>query len=320
MHLLQRMDWERSGRRAAKRSRSFVVVGLLLAGLPAVGWLADRLGVPGLRVLDAAVMYPLLIIVGFVSLASGVWQAVHANARAVDDSLALPSAARRLAWSDYYASADPVSNGRIDSEQAAASKDRGPRHAAHGLPRRCREVYNSGSLITDHISYLRNQDQFLPWLLNDLVAAAYGHNRRKPCPRLVREKDIDKVTRHRRWLIGWLIAVRLVTLAAGGALWQATARTPVAGPVNQAMHMAGPHFSVGNLAVRLAGVILAMIVFYLIVGVIPWRIMENFIRQDFFDNATRYGDSSPAREQANAAPLKLPIWRARLRRRQLTAH
>jgi hypothetical protein len=319
LHLLQRMDWERFGRRAARRSRSFVVTGLLLAGLPAVGWLAGRLGIQGMRVLDAGGLYPLLIVVGFGSLVSGVWQAVHANARAVDGSLALPSTVRHLAWSDYYASADPVSNGRIDPEQAAASKDRGPRHPVHGLPRRCREVYNHGSLITDHNSYLRNQDQFLPWLLNDLVAAAYGHNRSRPHPRLVREKDIKKVTRRRRWLIDWLIFVRVLTLAAGVALWHATAGTSLASPLNQAMHMAGPHISVGNLAARLAGVILAMIGAYLIAGVIPWRIMENRVCQDFFENAMRYGDPSPTPEQANAALPKSPIWRALLRRRQLTA-
>jgi hypothetical protein len=318
LHLLQRMDWEPPGRQAARRSRSFVVAGLLLAGLPAVGWLADRLGAPSMRVLDAAALYPLLIVFGLASLWSGVWQAVHANAKAVDDSLALPPTARHLAWSDYYASADPVSNGRIDPEQAAP-KERGPRHAVHGLPRRCREVYNYGSLITDHNSYLHNQDQFLPWLLNDLVAAAYGYNRRRSHPWLVRHEDIDKVTRRRRWLIDWLIFARVLTLAAGVALWQAMTRTSLAGPVNQAMHMAGPHISVGNLAARLASVILAMIVVYLIVGVIPWRIMENRVCQDFFDNATRHGDPSPAPEEADVSPPKLPIWRSRLRRRQLPA-
>lgn len=116
-----------------------------------------------MRVLDAAALYPLLIVVGLASLWSGVWQAVHANAKAVDDSLALPPTARHLAWSDYYASADPVSNGRIDPEQAAP-KERGPRHAVHGLPRRYREVYNYGSLITDF-------PKRLPLALQDCLSA-----------------------------------------------------------------------------------------------------------------------------------------------------
>lgn len=38
------------------------------------------------------------------------------------------------------------------------------------------EVYDSGSIVFDHNGYLRNRDEFLTRLLNDLVAAAYGQD------------------------------------------------------------------------------------------------------------------------------------------------
>ena len=178
LHLLQRMEWNPAGHRAAWRSRTFVVIGLLLAGLPALGVIASRLGARALSLLDATPLYPLQIAAGFVFLTFGVWYAVRTNGRQVDDSLALPAAAPGLTWSDYYASADPVANGQIAPEQTAG---------AQGLPAHCHEVYNRGSLLTDHDSYLGNQDQVVPWLLNDLVAAAYGPVN---SPRLVRDDDI----------------------------------------------------------------------------------------------------------------------------------
>jgi hypothetical protein len=45
---------------------------------------------------------------------------------------------------------------------------------SEGSAKPCNQVYNSGSVLFDHNRYLRNQDQVLSRLLNDLVAAAYS--------------------------------------------------------------------------------------------------------------------------------------------------
>jgi hypothetical protein len=175
LHLLQRMDWDPEGRRAAWWSRLFVITGLLLAGLPALGVIAGRIGVPALHVLAASPLYPPQIAAGFVSLLIGVRHAIRKNGSEIDSNLALSQSASPLAWTDYYASADPVSNGPLPPAERQASGDhQDPGLGTHVLPARCKVIYNRGSLLTDHDSYLLNEDQFLPRLINDLVAAAYG--------------------------------------------------------------------------------------------------------------------------------------------------
>jgi hypothetical protein len=288
LHLLQRMDWSPAGHRAAVRSRLLVVTGLLLAGLPAVGAIAERLGVRTLRVLDALAVYPPQIVIGLVILACGVWYAVRTNGSQVDQSLALPAAGAGLIWSDYYASADPVSNGRIVPELADVNRQ----IMLGELPARCHQVYLKGSLLSDHGGYLANQDQVLPWLLNDLVAAAYppaGGD--QPGPGLVREADIRKARIRRRHLIDWLITARAVTLALGIVLWRLTSWQPLTGPVSKAMHMAGLEATIGGLPARLAVIVAAMIAIYVLVGIVPWKILEGRRYSKFFQTALRHGDS-----------------------------
>jgi hypothetical protein len=304
LHLLQRMDWNPAGHRAAWRSRLFVVTGLLLAGLPAVGVVAGRLGVAALRVLDAAAVYPPQIAVGLAIPAFGVWYAVRTNGGQVDLDLALQPASSGLTWTDYYASADPVSNGRLMPRQLAAPGEGSSRNAgADGLPVAYHEVYIKGSLLSDHDSYLANQDQVLPWLLNDLVAAAYAPARTgQSRPALVWDEDIRLARHRRRHLIDWLIAVRALTLALAIALWQITAAGPVTGPVNHAVHMAGLDATIGTIPARLAVIIAAMITTYVLAGIIPWKIMENGGYRQFFQTATRHGDlpQQPQRKKCQA--------------------
>jgi hypothetical protein len=320
LHLLQRMDWDPSGRRAARRSRSFVVTGLLLAGLPALGVLASRFGVPALRILDTSVLYPPQISAGLLSLAFGVWQAVRANGRQVDESLALRGVAAHQSWTDYYASADPVSNGRLLPEQASAEEEQDPHSAGYVVPARCHEIYNKGSVITDHDSYLDNQDQFLSSLLNDLVAAAYGHNHVSGAdPQLVSDGDIEEVSQRRKRLLDWLVGARVLTLALGIVLWELTADMSLAGPVDQAMHVVVLQAAVGNLTARLGVIALAMIVAYVVVGVIPWRIMENRVCRKFFQSAMRYDDLTHP-EQTDVKPARrLAELLTRPRRRRFAA-
>jgi hypothetical protein len=66
------------------------------------------------------------------------------------------------------------------------------------------------------------------------------------------------------------------------------------------MHLGDPQANIGDLIARLAAIALAMIVIYVLLGVIPWRIMEKRAARKFFDTATRYGDSPPQPEQAAA--------------------
>jgi hypothetical protein len=294
LHLLQRMDWDPAGHRAAWHSRLFVVIGLLCAGLPALGVIAGRIGVPALQVLAAASWYPWQICAGFAFLVIGVRHALRANGSGVDESLALPRAAPHMTWRDYYASADPVSNGQLAPPGAIAAHGHpDPTSPQYGLPDPCDQVYNKGSLLTDHNGYLRNQDQFVSSLLNDLAAAAYGRaDGPGACPRLVRQRDIDKASRHRKLLIRWLVVSRIVTLALGIVLGVLTAKVPVAGPANWLMHLGDPHVNIGDLAARLAVIAVLTLTAYTAIGVIPWRIMERRASRQFFDSATRYGHAA----------------------------
>jgi hypothetical protein len=316
LHLLQRMDWDPQGRRAAWFSRLFVVIGLLCAGLPALGVIAGRIGVPALDVLAASWWYPAQICVGFVFLVIGVHHAIRANGSEIDQRLALLRTTPRLTWTDYYASADPVSNGQLPPAEAPAPGDHlEPGSERYGLPAPCNEIYNSGSLLTDHNGYLRNQDQFLSSLMNNLVAAAYGQEHGDPpSPQLVGSDDIDQAIWRRKRLIRWLISARILTVALGITLWRLTSGASLEGPANQLMRLDNPHADIGNLAARLAFIALAMIVTYVMLGIIPWKIMETMARHTFFRTATRYVDLPPETDQSGASSVKSRL--TFLRRRQ----
>ena len=128
----------------------------------------------------------------------------------------LPDAA--FTWSDYYASADPVSNGPL--APGAIDHQRQPMGSkAPGLPSPCSQVYNSGSVAFDHNGYLRNQDELLPSLLNDLVAAAYGEPASTARgPELVRQSDVSASSQRRRRLLRKLVVARIAAIALFAAL------------------------------------------------------------------------------------------------------
>jgi hypothetical protein len=182
-------------------------------------------------------------------------------------------------------------------------------------------VYLKGSLLSDHDGYLANQDQVLPWLLNDLVAAAYpAADGDQPVPGLVSENDIKKARTRRRHLIDWLIAARALTLAVAVAMWRLTAARALSGPVNHAMRVAGLQASIGSLTARLAVIAAVMIAVYILIGIIPWKILENRSYREFFRAATRHGDLPHHPSGPGASPIaKWSQRHSRFRRRNMAA-
>jgi hypothetical protein len=160
-----------------------------------------------------------------------------------------------------------------------------------GLPARCYEVYASGSVLSDHDSYLASQDQVLPRLLNDLIAAAYPPlTTHGTSPVLVHEDDIHQASRHRRHLIDALIASRVLTFGVAAGLWVLPARWPIIRLVSDAMRILGRPATAGGVIPHLTFVIACMIICYAIVGVIPSKIMENRSYHTFFRIARRPDD------------------------------
>jgi len=101
-----------------------------------------------------------------------------------------------LPWLDYFASADPVPNGRLFQTPPPGVEEI--------------EVWNRASVITDHTTYVKSRDDFVSCLAHRLA-------------RLLPDFDLPdsslEVLRHARWRgwwrIWWLAIARLVAGAAG---------------------------------------------------------------------------------------------------------
>jgi hypothetical protein len=195
LRILQRMDWDPRVSRAAWWSRLLVTTGMGLAGLPAIGLLAHHWTSAAVVkfVLDTPAWLGFLA-AGVAIIAAGVRVAMHAVHSDIEEDLALPEAG--FWWRDYYASADPVSNGPILSRHGQAPADDQAAPAQPWLPDGpCNQVYNSASILFDHNRYLRNQDQMLSRLMNDLTAAAYGVS--PDGPAIVHEDDLKQAGQRR---------------------------------------------------------------------------------------------------------------------------
>jgi len=117
LHLLWRMDWDPHAYRAAWWSRLLVTTGMFFAGLPALGLLARHwTSATIVQILVSLPVSVLLPCAGFVIIVIGVVVAMHAVCGDLQQDLALADAG--LWWSDYYASADPVSNGPLVTESS----------------------------------------------------------------------------------------------------------------------------------------------------------------------------------------------------------
>jgi hypothetical protein len=277
LHMLWRMDWDPHAYRAAWSSRVLVTTGMFLAGLPAVGFLAAHWTsaaiVKFLLTLPAAAVLPCA---GFTIILIGVHEAMHAVSGDLEQDLALPDAG--VWWSDYYASADPVSNGPLTTGSGDIS--------GHDLPSPCNQVYNSASILFDHNRYLRNQDQLLSRLINDLAAAAYGDS---PIgPKVVRDDDLIAVGQRRHRLVLWLIGARIVSVCLLAGLWLANLGSLLKGPIDWLVDLLAPHTRMGDGAARFLAAMLITAVIYT-VAVIAWRIREQYVIRRFFHTAGRAG-------------------------------
>jgi hypothetical protein len=275
LDLLQRMDWDPRAHRKAQLSRVLVTFGMACAGLPAVGLVAGHwANAVVVKALTALPWWPLLITIGFAGITLGVIQAMQALGHGVEQHLSLP-----VSWNDYYASADPVSNGPLARGSTGCQDRPGGGKALCSF-----QVHNSGSVVFDHNGYLRNQDELLPRVLNDLVAAAYGEgpdttNR----PELVRSNDVADSAQRRRRLLRWLIAARVAAVGLLAMLLRVDLGRDLMGPMNQLTHLLGGHAGMSNDApARLVAAVLITAAFY-IIAVIAWQAALRRSVRLFFD-------------------------------------
>jgi hypothetical protein len=288
LRLLQRMDWDPHAYRAAWWSRVLVTTGMFFAGLPALGVLArhwtNTTIVKTLVSLPASALLPGA---GFVLIVIGVHAAMHAVCGGLEQDLALPDAG--FWWSDYYASADPVSNGPLVSGSGQGPGDgEAARNQTGLLPGSCNQVYNSASILFDHNRYLRNQDQLLSQLINDLAAAAYGDS--PSDPKVVCDEDLHKVGRRRHRLVLSLIAFRILAAGLGVELWRVNLGPLLNRPMNRLVDLLSPHTAMGNGFARFLAATLITTVVYM-AAVIVWHIMERYVMRRFFHTATRAGNT-----------------------------
>lgn len=100
-------------------------------------------------------------------------------------------------WADFYASADPVSNGPLfETDGKGWPKDR--------------EVWNRASFLTDHTTYAQSEDDFLGCLAKSLAARIPGTQ-----PGSVVHADFTRTRWRAWWRVWWLEFSRVVIAVAG---------------------------------------------------------------------------------------------------------
>lgn len=282
LRILQRMDWDPRVSRAAWWSRLLVTIGMVLAGLPAIGLLARHwTSAPIVKIVLDMRSWLVLLCAGVAIIAIGVRVAMHAVRSDIEEDLALPNAG--FWWRDYYASADPVSNGPVISGRVRRPAD-DQAAPPRLLPGPCNQVYNSASILFDHNRYLRNQDQLVSRLMNDLTAAAYGVSPADPA--IVHQDDLKQAGQRRHRLVLLLIAARILAPVITTALWLLNLGPLLDRPVNQLALLIAPHVRMGESYTRLLAATLLTAAVYL-AAFIGWRIREDYVIKRFFRTARR---------------------------------
>lgn len=114
-------------------------------------------------------------------------------------ALSLKTVRPSLIWRDFYASADPVSNGPLHSSATPIEGVRSYR------------VLNYQSVLRDHTTYFQSRDDFLPRLVFQLAASA-----RLPLISLQDFRRIFRARERRRRRVRWLRVFYWITLAGLG--------------------------------------------------------------------------------------------------------
>jgi hypothetical protein len=297
MHLLQRMEWDPQYAAEAWWTRTLVTLGLACAGLPAFALLMSHwLSAAVFRALTTLAVSIPMIVGGLFIVALGVIRTTRKLKAVVEQDLRLAPACTRFIWTDYYASADPVSNGSLtdpDSDDCT-------------LPRPCNEIHNSGSLVTDHNGYLRNRDQFLSKLLNNLVAAAYGRQKDQTQPFLVCPEDLKLVSTRRRWQITYLVIARMITIGFALAFFFFYHLSAVDAQMSSLVHAVPPHAQVGDSPARLMTVLLMAVVTYT-AFLIPRQIWQRRAVRKFFRTATHFSPPAEQPEHQQSAHQETPV-------------
>lgn len=106
------------------------------------------------------------------------------------DALSLGAVRPNLHWIDVYASRDPVPNGPLTLNDSAL-----PNFTSH-------EVVNLSSRVLDHTSYWRNQDEFLPLVVNAVEPSLFDAESREA---------LERVSEAHRRNVRWLSITRIAT-------------------------------------------------------------------------------------------------------------
>jgi hypothetical protein len=297
LHLLRRMDWDPQARQVALRTRMLVTAGLFLAGLPLAGMLLSRWVDAAFEIPATFPLNVVLIGVGFLAIFLGVVQAIGVMGEEIERDFLLPGAGTEFSWIDYYASADPVSNGPLMAKPEEGSASGPARiYRRTGDQRPCDEIHNSGSILTDHNGYIRNQDQLVSKLLNDLVAAAYVDSDADVTGSvLVDDRVLTDVKRRRHRLVRWLVAGRTFAAAMGVALWWFNPAPLFKDPMNQVVQLMAPNAGMGDGLAQLVATVVLMAMFYVVAILLPWRVLERRSVNQFFHSANGGWQNTPGR-------------------------
>ena len=100
-----------------------------------------------------------------------------------------------MRWVDCFASADPVSNGRLLDGRLVEEESK--------------EVCNQSSILNDHTSYWANRDEFVTLLIQQLTQPELRSEAGlPPAPDLALDgRSLDWIGRRRRWRVGILSAI-----------------------------------------------------------------------------------------------------------------
>jgi hypothetical protein len=284
LHLLDRMSEDPEFAQKAFWSRWLVAGGLVVTSVVTLSLVLGRgLGWSALRwVPDPEVTGPFALGAGFASMICGIVCASMTVRKSVEEDTVLPGVRPRFTWIDYYASADPVSNGplvrngekRVPGGVVPAEQD-------------CRRVYNMASIVADHTAYLKNQMQFVTRLMNDLVSCDTG-----PDSWLLLESVVEDAGKRRHRLGTLLSGVRAVVLGAGLAVWLWNPSEWLRGPTERLTAPLSFHVAAQDLILRLGAAILAMALLHMIL-LAAWHGVERRSTARFFSKAPRRDAGSP---------------------------